>query len=91
MNIFKNFVKRSLVERKIKGRVGALGGVGALLLLALDITPASSSCFLEISAGKMTQGLCQVVQDPGAIAIKSLNVIFLNGLADLLGMELLEM
>ena len=33
-----------------------------------------------------------MVRDPGAIAKdESLNVIFLNGLADLLGMEFLEL
>ena len=37
------------------------------------------------------KGLRWVVQDLGAIAMKGLNVIFLNRLADPLGMKLLEL
>ena len=70
MNIFMNFVKRSLAGRGIRGRVGALGEVGALLLLALDLLGVLASSFSspEMLARGLTQGLCWVVRDPRAIA-----------------------
>ena len=68
-----NFVKRSLVK-EIRGGVGALRGVKALLLLASDLFarlwgPVSSSCSLVRLAIGFLQGFYQV-QDPGAISIK---------------------
>ena len=67
-------------------------GVKALLLPALDLAPASSSCFPGILAKRLTRGLCQVVQNSGVIAKNGgLNVIFLNGLANLLDMKFLKL
>ena len=86
-----NFVKRSLEKGKTKGRVGVLERVRALLLLASDLMPASLSYSLKMSAKGLIQRLYRVMQNPGVIAIKGLNVIFLNELADLLGTELLEL
>ena len=91
MNTLINFVKRSLAEGGTRGEVGVLGEVGALLLPALDFAPTSSSCFPKMLAGGLTQGLRRVMQDLGAIAMKSLNVILSNELADLLGIKLLEL
>ena len=91
-----NFVKRSLVGRT-RGRVIALGEVGASLLSALDPlarpwAPASSSSYPAGLIKVVTQGLRRVARDPGAITKdRSLNVILQDGLADLLGMELLEL
>ena len=90
-----NFVKRSSEEREIRGGVGASGGVRALLLPTSDLlprlwAPTSLFCSIELT-GRLTQGLCRMVQDLGAIAMKSLNVILSNGLADPLNMELLEL
>ena len=70
-------VKRSLVEGRIKGGIGACEGVGALvgasLLPALNSRtgpwPASSSCSPVGLAGGLMQGL-RPVRDPGAIAMK---------------------
>ena len=78
----------------MRGGVEALGGVKASWLLALDLpsAPAGSFCSLKTSSGGLMRGLCWVVQDPGGIAKdRSLNVIFPNRLANLLGMELLEL
>ena len=94
MNTFINFVKRSLAGGGTRGEVGALGEIGASLLPASDIlgTPVSLSYSLGISAEIFTQGLHQIVQDPGAIVKnRGLNVIFPNGLADPLDIELLEL
>ena len=91
MNIIMNFVKRFLVGGGTKDRVEASRRVGALLLPVLDLALASLSYFLGMSVGKLMQRLCRVMQNPGTIAIKGLNVIFLNRLADPLGMELLEL
>ena len=89
-----NLMKRSLKVGGTRGGVGALRGVGASLLSALYLlpwAPASSSCSVGLTGGLM-QGLRQVVQDPGAIAKDGgLNMILSNGLADPLGMELLEL
>ena len=89
-----NLMKRSSEVGGIRGGVGALGGVGASLLPASDLppwAPASSSCSVG-SMGGLTQGLRWVVRDPGAIAKDGgLNMILLNGLADPLGIELLEL
>ena len=77
-----------------RGEVGALEGVEALLLLAIDLSgvPASLSCSLGLLVGGLTQRLYWVVQDSRAIAKDGgLNIIFLNGLADLLDMELLKL
>ena len=82
------------MRRETRGGVEALGGVRALLLPELDLSGASvsSSCFPEMLTGGLTQGLCRIIQNPGAIATdRDLNVILLNELADLLGMELLEL
>ena len=70
MNTFMNFVKRSLVGGGTRDGVGPLGGVGASSLPASDLfgAPASSSCFPGMSAGRLTQGLHQIMRDPGAIA-----------------------
>ena len=72
-----NLVKRSLVEERIRGGVGASKGVGALvgasLLPALNrrtrLWPASSSCSPVGLAGGLTQRLCQA-RDPGAIVME---------------------
>ena len=95
MNIFMNFVKKSLMGGETKGGVGASKEIRALLLLALDFlarpwVPVSLSYSIELTK-KLTQGLRWVVQDLEAIAIEGLNVILSNGLADPLGMELLEL
>ena len=89
-----NFVNRSLAGGRTSGRVGASGVVGASLLTAsvFPVAPASLYCSPRMSARGLTQGLQQVVRDPKAIAkVESLIVILLNGLADPLGMELLEL
>ena len=84
-------MKKSLEKRGTRGGIRNSGGVRALLLLASDLVPASLSCFLGMSTRELMQGLRQAVQDPWAIAMKGLNMILLNGLADPLGMELLEL
>ena len=92
MNTCINFVKKSSAGKATRGEVEVLGEVGALLLPASDFTPASSSCFLGMLAGGLTQRLRQMMQDLGAIAKNGgLNVILLSGLADLLSMELLKL
>ena len=90
-----NYVNRSLAGGGTRGRMGASGGVKALLLLALDFLTrpwASASLFCSIKlTERLTQGLCQMVEDPGAIAKdEGLNMIFPNRLADPLNIELLE-
>ena len=70
-------MKRSLVKRGIRDRVGASKEiealVGALLLSALNLWtgpwPASLSYSPVKWAGGLTQGFCQA-QDPKAIAIE---------------------
>ena len=90
-------MNRSLAGRGTRSRVGALKRVEALLLLASDFlaepwAPANSSCFLMRLAIRLTQKLYQVVWDFRTIAKDGdLNEIFLNELADLLNMELLEL
>ena len=94
MNTFMNFVKRSLAGGGTRGGVEALGRVRASSLLTSDFfgAPASSSYSPGILVGGLTQGLHRVGRDPGAIAKDGgLNVILPNGLADSLGMELLEL
>ena len=94
MNNFMIFVKRFSAGGGTRGRVGALGQIGASLLPASDllVMPASSSCSPRMLAGGLMQGLRRVVRNLGAIAKDGgLNVIFPNGLADPLGMELLEL
>ena len=94
MNIFINFVKKSSAGGGTRGGVGALEGVEASLLPGSDLSGASASsiCSPEMSAGGLTKGLRRVVRNPGAIVKnRSLNVILPNGLADLFGMELLEL
>ena len=66
-------------------------GVKASLLPTSNLALASSSYYLGMLVRKLMQKLHQVVRDPRAIAIKGLNVIFLNGVANLLGMELLKL
>ena len=91
-----NFVKRSSVKGT-RGGVIALGSVGATLLpglnhLAGPWAPASSSSSPVGLTGVVTQELRRVIRDLGAIAKDGgLNIILPNGLADLLGMELLEL
>ena len=96
------FVKRSLAGGGTRDGVGVSGGVGALVGVSslLMLGPlaglwasASSSCSPVGSGRELTQELRQV-QDPGAIArelkSKERDAVLPNGLADLLGMELLE-
>ena len=84
-------------------RMGAFRGVGALVgassLPTLDLfaglwAPASSSCSPVGLGGGLTQEL-QRAQDFGAIATelksKERDAVFLNKLADPLGMELWEL
>ena len=92
MNTFINFVNRSLAEGETKGGLEASGEIGALLLQVLDLILASLFCSPEMLAGGLTQKLCLVVQDPGAIARDGgLNMIFLNKLANSLGIKLLKL
>ena len=88
-------MKRSLAERELRGRVGALRGIEASSLSASNLEPeilASSSYFLRILAKKLTQKLRQVVQNLRVIVKnRDLNVFFLNKLANPLGIELLEL
>ena len=89
-----NFVKKFLAGGGTRGGMGALRGGGASLLPTSDLSgaPVCSSCFPKMLAGGLTQGLRRIVRDPGAIAKDGgLNVILSNGLADLFGMELLEL
>ena len=72
MNTFMNLVKRSLEVRGTRGRMEVSGGIGALLLPALDPltgpwTPASSSSCPAGLTELLTQKL-QQAQDPEAIA-----------------------
>ena len=96
MNTFINFVKKFLKGGGTKDGVGVSRGIQVLLLPALDLlaglwTLASSSYSVELTE-RFTQGLCRVVQDLSAIARnKNLNIIFLNGLADVLDIELLKL
>ena len=99
MITFMNMVKRSLEVGGTKGGVEASGGVGpsvrVLLLLALDFfaehwAPASSS--------SSPVGLTKVLtQKSGKLKILEplqrfdCDIVYLNGLVDLLGMELLEL
>ena len=72
--------------------MGASRRIEALFLPASDLAPTSLSCFPEMSAGGLMQELHWVVRDCGAIAKdRGLNVIFLNKLADPLGIELLKL
>ena len=89
-----NFVNRSSVGGRMKSRVGASERVKASLLPVSDVLGAlaSSSSSPGILVERLTQELCWMLRDLGVIAKDgSLNVIFLNGLADLLGIELLEL
>ena len=89
-----NFLKRSVAGEGTRGEVGASRGVGASLLPTSDLlpwVPASSSCSFR-SAERLTQGVRRVVRDLEAIVKEGgLNVILPKGLADPLGMELLEL
>ena len=98
-----NFVNKSLAGREMRGRVEASRRVEVLveasLLLALDLfaglwAPANSSYFSTGLDRGLMQGLRQA-QDPGSIAMelknKECDVVLLNGLADSLGMEFLEL
>ena len=77
MNTFINLVKRSLVEERTRGRVGAFRGVkalvGALSLPAVNSWigpwPASSSYSPMRLAGRLTQELRRA-RDPGAIVME---------------------
>ena len=71
--------------------MGASEEVEALLLLVSDLAPVSSSYFLKMLAEKLTQKFYRVVGYLGVIAMKDLNKIFPNKLADPVGMELLEL
>ena len=84
-----------MVERRTRDEIEAFGGVGALSLLTSDFAawfwaPASSSCSVKLTR-RITQGLHQVMQDSGAIAIEVLNMIFPNELANSLNVELLKL
>lgn len=74
--------------RGTRGGVKASKWIKALLLPASNFVPTSLSCFLGMMAKEFIEKLHHMVQDPRAIVIKSLNKIFLNGLTDLLDMEL---
>ena len=82
MNTFINFVNRFLLEKRTRSGIRALEGVEALLLPVLDLpvgpwVPMSSSCSLVRLAKGLTQELCRMVQDPGAIVKdRGLNVFF---------------
>ena len=92
MNIFMNFIKKSLVRGRTRGKVGALEKIRASSLPVLNLVPASPSSSPMISAVELTQKLCQMVQDPEAIVKnRGLNMIFSNRLADLLGIDFLEL
>ena len=83
-----NFVKRSLEGGRIRSEVG----VSLLPASDLPNALANLSCSPEMSAGELTQRLHRMVQDPRAIVKDGdLNVILPNGLADLLGIELLKL
>ena len=78
-----------------RGGVEASREVEVLLLPASNLppgfwAPANSSCFTR-STERLMQGFRRVVGDLGAIAMENLNVICPNGLADPLGMKLLEL
>ena len=91
MNTSINFVKRFTEKREIRGRVRAIRRVGVLSLSESDLAVASSFCFLEMMAGRLTQNFYRVEQNLGAIAMKTLNVILSNALTDPLGMEFLKL
>ena len=90
-----NCIKRSLVGRETKRGVRAFGGVGASSLTILDYSAqlwlASSSCFLVGSTKKLMQKLPQIQNLEAITKNKNLNMIFLNELADLLSIKLLEL
>ena len=77
MNTFMNLVKRSSVKERIRGGIGASGGIGALVkassLLAFNprtgLWPASLSCSPVGLARELTQGLYQA-QGPEAITME---------------------
>ena len=97
-----NFINKSLAKEGTKGGMKASEGVEASRGVEVLLLPASdfltrlwalvnSSCSIRLTE-RLTQGLCQVIQDFGVIVKdRSLNIIFQNGLADPLDMELLEL
>ena len=70
INTFMNFVNKYLAGRITRDKMGALEVIGASLLLASNLLGAltNSSYFMEL-VKKLTQGLHQVIQNPGAITI----------------------
>ena len=103
MNTFMNFVNRFSAGGGTRGGIRASGKIGALVetllfpvldLLAGPWALVSSSCFPVRLGEGLTGGLRQA-QNPGAIATelknKECNAILPNGLANLLGIELLEL
>ena len=92
INTFMNLENRSLAGRRTRGGVEASGGVEALALSVLDLLLVNSSRCQEILARRLTRAFRRVVQNPWTIAKnRGLNVIFLNELANPLGMEFLEL
>ena len=85
-------MNKFLTGGRTRGGVRALERIEASLLPVSDFAPVSLSCSPGILAEKLMQGLRWVVRDPRVIAKDGgLSVIFSNGLADLLGVELLEL
>ena len=88
-------MKRSLVERGIKSRVGALRKIRAPLMLALDLltrfwVPISSFCSVKLTQ-RLMQGFYQAQDSKAIVKNRSLFMIFLNRLADMLDIELLKL
>lgn len=94
-NAFINWVKKSLVSREIKREMRALKEVRALLLRALNfptrfwVLASFFSCLKRLTK-RVMQGLCCIYNPRAIIKDGDLNKIFSNGLADSLGMKLLE-
>ena len=96
MNIFINFVKKSLARKGTKDGVGALQKIKVLLLPALDLlagpwAPASSFCSSRIMVKKLIQELHWLMHNLEAIVMEDLNKIFPNVLTNLLDIKLLEL
>lgn len=82
-NAFINLVKRSLVGRRKKGRMGVSKRIKSLLLTALDLPAglwALANLFysLERLAGGLIQKLHSIWDLRAIIKNRSLNIILLN-------------
>ena len=91
-----NFIKKPLVERKIRGGIGALGRVGASPLPILDFStwpwPLANLSYFPVGlAEKLTWKLQQIWDLRAITKDGNLNVILPNKLADRLDMKLLEL